>query len=116
MIIKKIDKKKDRQLIIQHKQKLLQQLKETAEPALLLHLTALVLYTAVSGCILHASGKFVSQILGHIRPSLNEQQNALLMQYHGKFFEADLLLLCFVHFIFAFKIWCSNCCKPMRKA
>lgn len=84
MIIKKADKKKDRALIVSHKEKLMQQLSECREPALLLHLAALILFTTITGCILHASGKFVSTILQHIRPTLNESQNALLLRYHGK--------------------------------
>uniref|UniRef100_A0A0A1X755 E3 UFM1-protein ligase 1 homolog n=1 Tax=Zeugodacus cucurbitae TaxID=28588 RepID=A0A0A1X755_ZEUCU len=82
MIIKKVDKKKDRQLILQHKEKLLQQLQETVEPALVLHLAALILFTTVTGCIIHASGKFVAQILAYIRPHLSNEQNEQLMQYH----------------------------------
>ncbi|KAH8420827.1 hypothetical protein KR222_006010 [Zaprionus bogoriensis] len=82
MIIKKVDKKKDRQLILSHKEKLQQQLLECNEPALLLHLAALILFTSISGCILHASGKFVSAILQNIRSSLSEPQNALLLRYH----------------------------------
>ncbi|XP_053949430.1 E3 UFM1-protein ligase 1 homolog [Anastrepha ludens] len=82
MIIKKVDKKKDRQLIVQHKEKLIQQLQETTEPALVLHLVSLILFTTVTGCILHASGKFVAQILAFIRPSLSNEQNEQLMQYH----------------------------------
>nr|XP_036674874.1 E3 UFM1-protein ligase 1 homolog [Drosophila suzukii] len=82
MIIKKVDKKKDRLLIADHKKKLQEQLLECREPALLLHLAALILFTTISGNILHASGKFVSAILQHIRGSLNESQNALLLRYH----------------------------------
>lgn len=84
MIIKKVDKKKDRQLILQHKQKLLQQLQETVEPALVLHLASLILFTTVTSCIIHASGKFVAQILAFIRPHLSNEQNEQLMQYHGE--------------------------------
>ncbi|KAH8292025.1 hypothetical protein KR054_003682 [Drosophila jambulina] len=82
MIIKKVDKKKDRLLIADHKKKLQEQLLGCQEPALMLHLAALILFTTISGCILHASGKFVSAILQHIRGSLNESQNALLLRYH----------------------------------
>ncbi|KAH8330912.1 hypothetical protein KR067_008848 [Drosophila pandora] len=82
MIIKKVDKKKDRLLIADHKKKLQEQLLECNDPALLLHLAALILFTTISGCILHASGKFVSAILQHIRGSLNDPQNALLLRYH----------------------------------
>ncbi|XP_017042681.1 E3 UFM1-protein ligase 1 homolog [Drosophila ficusphila] len=82
MIIKKVDKKKDRLLIADHKKKLQEQLLDCQEPALLLHLAALILFTTITGSILHASGKFVSAILQHIRGSLNEPQNALLLRYH----------------------------------
>ncbi|XP_030376123.1 E3 UFM1-protein ligase 1 homolog [Scaptodrosophila lebanonensis] len=82
MIVKKIDKKKDRQLIVQHKEKLQQQLRECNDSALVLHLTALILFTTISGCILHASGKFVSVILSYIRSSLTDPQNALLQRYY----------------------------------
>uniref|UniRef100_A0A1A9W1K1 E3 UFM1-protein ligase 1 homolog n=1 Tax=Glossina brevipalpis TaxID=37001 RepID=A0A1A9W1K1_9MUSC len=81
MIIKKVDKKKDRQLIIQHREKLLEQLKQQTEPAVILHLTALILFTTITGCILHASGKFVAQILTFIKTALNDEQNRLLNNY-----------------------------------
>ncbi|TMW48432.1 hypothetical protein DOY81_006477 [Sarcophaga bullata] len=82
MIVKKVDKKKDRQLIVQHREKLLEQLQQCSEPALILHLTALILFTTISGCILHASGKFVSQILSFINSSMSDEQNKLLTRYH----------------------------------
>ncbi|XP_023306543.2 E3 UFM1-protein ligase 1 homolog [Lucilia cuprina] len=82
MIVKKVDKKKERPLIIQHREKLLEQLQQCSEPALILHLTALILFTTITGCILHASGKFVSQILAFINSSLSDEQNKLLTQYH----------------------------------
>uniref|UniRef100_T1PDD2 E3 UFM1-protein ligase 1 homolog n=1 Tax=Musca domestica TaxID=7370 RepID=T1PDD2_MUSDO len=82
MIVKKVDKKKDRQLIIQHREKLLEQLQQCSEPALILHLTSLILFTTITGCILHASGKFVSQILAFINPSMADEQNKLLAKYH----------------------------------
>ncbi|XP_075146605.1 UFM1 specific ligase 1 [Haematobia irritans] len=82
MIVKKVDKKKDRQLIIQHREKLLEQLQQCSEPALILHLSTLILFTTITGCILHASGKFVSQILSFINPSMSDEQNHLLTKYH----------------------------------
>lgn len=85
MIVKKVDKKKERPLILQHREKLLEQLQQCSEPALILHLSALILFTTLSGCILHASGKFVSQILQFINASMTDEQNTLLTQYHGGF-------------------------------
>ncbi|XP_055843123.1 E3 UFM1-protein ligase 1 homolog [Episyrphus balteatus] len=82
MVIKKVDKKKDRILIVQHKEKLLQQLDETEDHAMVLHLTSLIVFITVTGCILHASGRFVSQILAYLRPNMSSEQNDLLMQSH----------------------------------
>lgn len=84
MIVKKVDKKKDRQLIVQHKEKLCQQLQEATDPALVLHLTALILFTTVTGGILHASGKFVAQILTYLSSQMSNDDNKLLLEYHGE--------------------------------
>lgn len=82
MILKKIDKKKDRTLVLCHKHALLDQLTNCREPALALHLTALVIFTIVTQSMLHASGKFVSAILSFLQPSLNREQSDLLRDYH----------------------------------
>lgn len=82
MIIKKIDKKKDRSIILQHKDKLCQQVKETEDPAIILHLVVLILFTSCSNAIIHASGKFVSNILQYLQPHLNADQNNILKQFH----------------------------------
>lgn len=84
MIIKKIDKKKDRSIILQHKDKLCQQVKETEDPAIILHLVVLILFTSCSNAIIHASGKFVSNILQYLQPHLNAEQNNILKQFHGR--------------------------------
>jgi len=81
---KKVDKKKDRLLIIEHKAKLIAQLNDTFNPALVLHLTVLIVFTSITGAILHASGKFVSHILEYIKPNLTPDQNAILVKYHSK--------------------------------
>lgn len=92
MIIKKIDKKKDRLLISQHKEKLLEQLQQCHEPALILHLSVLIIFTHVTNSILHASGKFVAQILQFLKPSLNAEDYQILSNYHGKNFIIYLIL------------------------
>lgn len=84
MVIKKIDKKKDRLLITQHKEKLLEQLQQCHEPALILHLSVLIIFTHLTNSIIHASGKFVAHILQFIKPSLNAEDYQILNKYHGK--------------------------------
>uniref|UniRef100_A0A0K8TMS3 E3 UFM1-protein ligase 1 homolog n=1 Tax=Tabanus bromius TaxID=304241 RepID=A0A0K8TMS3_TABBR len=82
MIIKKIDKKKDKALIVEHKEKLHQQLSEASDPAIILHLVALKLFTVATNLILHASGRHVSHILQYLQPSLSKEQNDVLLKFH----------------------------------
>lgn len=63
---------------------LLEQLQQCVEPALGLHLTTLLLFQAATQQPLHASGKFVSAILAHLRPSLPVETHATLQKYHGE--------------------------------
>lgn len=61
--LKKIDKKKDRTIILCHKHGLLDQLSNSSDPAVVLHLTCLALYTIITQTMLHASGKFINDIV-----------------------------------------------------
>ena len=70
-----------------HRYALLERLSAvTDDPALALHLASLILFQAVTGNILHASGKFVPSILSHLRPHLTNDINQSLQSYHGKYF------------------------------
>lgn len=82
MIVKKVDKKKDRTLVLCHKHSLLDQLSKCNDPALTLHLVILIIFTVSTQNILHASGKFVSSILSFLQPSLNQEQSNTLKEYH----------------------------------
>lgn len=82
MIVKKIDKKKDRTQILCHKHALLDQLSKCNDPALTLHLAVLVIFTISTQNILHASGKFVSSILSFLQSSLSDEQSIALREYH----------------------------------
>lgn len=82
MILKKIDKKKDRNLVLSHKHGLLEQLANCSDPALVLHLTVLILFTVSTQNMLHASGRHVSAILSFLQPSLAPEQAQTLTTYH----------------------------------
>ncbi|XP_059619732.1 E3 UFM1-protein ligase 1 homolog [Phlebotomus argentipes] len=82
MILKKVDKKKDRSVILAHKYGLLEQLGNCSDPALVLHLTCLVIFTISTQCMLHASGRHVATILTFLQPQLQTEQAQLLMKYH----------------------------------
>merc|ERR1719245_1787516 len=79
--LKKSDRKKDRQIVFNHRQSLMQQLEQCQEPALTLHLASLVIFQCQSGSMLHASGKFVPIILSKVNESLDEEAKGLLTKY-----------------------------------
>lgn len=82
MILKKIDKKKDRNLILCHKHGLLEQLANCSDPALVLHLAVLIIFTICTQSMLHASGRHVSSILSFLQPQLSPEQAQTLTSYH----------------------------------
>ncbi|KAJ8962408.1 hypothetical protein NQ318_018392 [Aromia moschata] len=82
MIIKKIDKKKDRTIILNHKHQLLEQLNKCEDLALVLHLATLIIFTTATQCMLHASGRHVSALLSFLKQYLTEEQYAELTSYH----------------------------------
>ncbi|MEQ2197910.1 hypothetical protein XENOCAPTIV_004979, partial [Xenoophorus captivus] len=53
-----------RQAQFLHRQALTEQLKEVEDPALVLHLTSVLLFQASTHCMLHAPGRCVPQIIG----------------------------------------------------
>lgn len=82
-----------RQIILTHKQGLLDQLYKCNDPSLVLHLAALVIFTIGTGNMLHASGKFVSSILDFLAVSyMSDEENLQLMKFHElvmQHFKAD---------------------------
>lgn len=53
-----------RQALFLHRQALTEQLKDTEDPALVLHLTSVLLFQATTHSMLHAPGRCVPQIIG----------------------------------------------------
>lgn len=82
MILKKVDKKKDRTIIHAHKLGLLSQITTCSDPALVLHLVVLVIFTVSTQNMLHASGRHVSSILSFLQPVLSSEQYSSLTNYH----------------------------------
>lgn len=73
----------NRQIVLTHKQGLLDQLYKTNDPSLVLHLACLVIFTIATGSMLHASGKFVSSILDFIgNEFVNENDKVQLNKFH----------------------------------
>ncbi|OXU20997.1 hypothetical protein TSAR_015500 [Trichomalopsis sarcophagae] len=82
LVLKKYDKKKDRPVIVGHREALLEQLNNTQDPALTLHLTTTILFTAATQNALHMSGRHVSSILSFLQPLLEQSTIATLNKYH----------------------------------
>lgn len=82
-MLKKVDKKKERQALFLHRQALTEQLKETEDPALVLHLTSVLLFQASTQCMLHAPGRCVPQIIGTLTGKIPTEQQQLLSSYQS---------------------------------
>ncbi|KAF8773839.1 E3 UFM1-protein ligase 1 like protein [Argiope bruennichi] len=81
MIIRRPDKKKERLILANHRQSLLSQLNEAEDPALCLHLAALLIFQSHTHTMLHASGKFVPHIIGFLQRQLPNDLYQLLATY-----------------------------------
>ncbi|KAL0967327.1 hypothetical protein UPYG_G00250880 [Umbra pygmaea] len=82
-MLKKGDKKRERQALFQHRQALTEQLKEADDPALILHLTSVLLFQASTNCMLHAPGRCVPQIIGTLMGRISEEHHRLLTGYQA---------------------------------
>ncbi|XP_048948337.1 E3 UFM1-protein ligase 1 isoform X3 [Canis lupus baileyi] len=83
IMMKRGDKKRERQILFQHRQALVEQLKVTEDPALILHLTAVLLFQFSTHSMLHAPGRCVPQIIAFLNSKIPEDQHALLVKYQG---------------------------------
>ncbi|KAM3958959.1 LOW QUALITY PROTEIN: UFM1 specific ligase 1 [Aphomia sociella] len=80
MILKKIDKKKDKLLIQNHREKLIAELEVCDEPALCLHIAALAIFTIITQNMLHASGRQVPVIISFLKTQIKEEDFQRLQQ------------------------------------
>lgn len=94
MIVKKVDKKKDRTMILNHKYQLLEELNKCEDLALILHLATLVIFTTATQCMLHASGRHVAGILTFLKNYLSEEHITELTSYHGKCYFNLVVVIC----------------------
>ena len=90
VFIKKPDKKKDKNFVFAHRQALSEKLATCSDPALALHLAVTILFAVFTGSVLHASGKFVPAILGHVvsLKLLSEDDEKLLEDFQKKVLES----------------------------
>ncbi|KAF7649689.1 hypothetical protein LDENG_00137600 [Lucifuga dentata] len=82
-MLKKGDKKKERQALFVHRQALMQQLQQAEDAALVLHLTSVLLFQASTHCMLHAPGRCVPQIISTLTGRITPEQQQLLLSYQS---------------------------------
>ncbi|RWS04328.1 E3 UFM1-protein ligase 1-like protein [Dinothrombium tinctorium] len=80
IMLKKVDKKREKTLVSEHRQNLILQLNEAAneDAPLILLLSILLQFTSITQQVVHASGKFVPQLISFLKPQLSEQTYELL--------------------------------------
>ncbi|XP_066914006.1 E3 UFM1-protein ligase 1 homolog [Clytia hemisphaerica] len=83
IMLKKTDKKKERQMLFNHRAALADQLERESEPAMALHLASIILFQYHTNTLLHAPGKFVPQIIMFLQNSISEEDFILLTEYHA---------------------------------
>jgi hypothetical protein len=81
ILLKPIDKKREKNLLSENRQNLILQLQDAADPGLTLHLSVLLIFQSITGSAIHASGKFVPQILQEIKSQLEKETFELLSQF-----------------------------------
>ena len=69
-MLKKLDKKRERTGLAEHRQLLILQLTECEDPILGLHISTMLIFQVVHDCMLHATGKFVPQILSALEKNV----------------------------------------------
>ncbi|XP_026748943.1 E3 UFM1-protein ligase 1 homolog [Galleria mellonella] len=82
MILKKVDKKKDKLLIQNHREKLISELEVCDEPALCLHIAVLAIFTILTQNMLHASGRQVPIVISFLKTQIKEEDFQRLQYYH----------------------------------
>ncbi|KAJ3607144.1 hypothetical protein NHX12_026658 [Muraenolepis orangiensis] len=83
LLLRKGDKKRERQSLFVHRNALMEQLKQTEEPALVLHLTSVLLFQTSTHCMLHAPGRCVPSIIGTLIGRIATESQQLLSQYQA---------------------------------
>ena len=72
-----------RSLLAEHRQNLLEQLRQETEPAMGLHLAAVILFQHHTGCMIHVPGKCVPHIIACLASYMSPEDHAKLTHYQG---------------------------------
>lgn len=73
LMIKPVDKKREKVLLSENRNNLIHQLGETSDSALLLHLAVSLLFQEQTRSALHFGGKFVPNVIAFLKPNLDAE-------------------------------------------
>lgn len=73
ILIKKADKKKDKQLLQSHRAALIEKLQLEEDPAILLHLAVSLAFQNAHQSMLHCSGRLIPQVIAFLAPKLDDE-------------------------------------------
>ncbi|KAK3768113.1 hypothetical protein RRG08_004654 [Elysia crispata] len=73
ILLKKADKKRERQLVFNHRHSLSEQLKAERDPAMTLHLAVVLLFQTLTQCMLHCPGRLVPTVLTYVAGLMEEE-------------------------------------------
>ncbi|XP_055861129.1 E3 UFM1-protein ligase 1-like [Biomphalaria glabrata] len=80
ILLKKPDKRKERQLVFNHRLSLVEQLKTETDPAMGLHLAVVLLFQTMTQCMLHIPGRLVPSVIHHLTSLVDAEKMAVLTQ------------------------------------
>jgi hypothetical protein len=83
IMLKKLDKKREKQLIFAHQQELRQSLQDEQDPAMSLHLVTVLLFQMNTNCLLHMPGRLIPQVISYLRPHLKPEDAAKLSNFQS---------------------------------
>jgi hypothetical protein len=78
--LRKPDKKKERQLVFNHRQSLAEQLRQETDIAMALHISAVLLVQIHTQCMVHAPGRCIPLIIAYLKQHLPADQHSLLVE------------------------------------
>ena len=67
-----------------HRRALADQLKSETEPAMALHLAAVLMFQVHSCAVVHIPGRCVPQVVAYLKDHIPADQYAQLLEYQGK--------------------------------
>ena len=104
VVLRKVDKKKDKAAASQQRHVLIDQLNAATDSALVLHVAALLLFHTVTQTVLIASGRFVPQIIAFLQSHLPESTYELLSTFQSKLYQ-HIVVLIILNLNFCYTRW-----------